>query len=1029
MSIVVVQISDIHFSGPRDAIASRAKSVVQAVKAEAPNPAACFVVLTGDIANTGNAPEYGSAKEFVARLKIGFLNSGIKQFNAIAIPGNHDLNLRTENDTRKFLLDSLDKYLLGDIDFDNSNFESVISVQDPFFDFCSDMTDQPKPANSEKLYFRHLFSAEDRKIMFHCFNTSWLSRRNEQQAKLFLPPQIYRFSTPADIDLSIAMFHHPYNWLDANNQKLLKEYVDAQADVVLTGHEHDADIVRHEAITGTTLDFLMAPAFNDPSVSGNGFQMLTIDFGEKRQIATIFYWEIDRFVAFQRKRWTLQRNVQRPSDPLALRPEFVTQLRDIGAAFRHPRCNAPHCELRLRDLYVYPDLKHREIEKVLTNRQAEKQPINGKAFAAFLAFHPKVLLFGADDSGKTSFAKVIFEDLKSQGDLPLLVNGEMLRRVDNDDSLVDALSTAITEQYNTKSGTAYLQVDEDRRVLLIDDIDKTRLSKEGQRKLVALVRDRFSRILAIAPDFLEIQDMLANAQTDPFVHFERCTIKEFGHFHRVKLIEMWIKLGRDLSADSGEGIHKLIVRTDKTISTLMGKNTLPHHPVTILSLLQLLESTETVSTASGAFGYLYEMLLKQALATVNPREVDEKITYLSGIGYAMFHKKQPSLNEEEMRAQHDGYCEKYDMVRDFSKMMDDLAKASVIVESKGEFRFKYPYEFYYSTAKYFENHVEFQRGELYAMADHLYGERNANVLIVYVYLTRDDDLIRHIIENAKKIFRDHRECDLEADVEFMNRLSSTTPPPLELEYRDDASGRRDEYNKRRDEAVEKDVPLEGVDDNEISYSEKLQEITKILISIKTLQVLGQILRNFTASLEGPLKLDITRECYSLTLRTISALLSYCENDVPGLRQYIGSLIAERTGITDPKKLASKTEDVIVWMGTAASAAMIKRVSYAVGHIDLTKTYRRVLEKDKRLSVKVIDTAIRLDHFTATPLDELSALSEMVRKNNFTYTVIREVVADYLYFFEHEFPTMQALGAQWNIKVSAPKYIASRAKKN
>jgi hypothetical protein len=33
-----------------------------------------------------------------------------------------------------------------------------------------------------------------------------------------------------------------------------------------------------------------------------------------------------------------------------------------------------------------------------------------------------------------------------------------------------------------------------------------------------------------------------------------------------------------------------------------------------------------------------------------------------------------------------------------------------------------------------------------------------------------------------------------------------------------------------------------------------------------------------------------------------------------------------------------------------------------------------------------------------------------------------------YFFEHEFQVMQELGAQWDIKVSAPKYIASRAKK-
>ena len=805
--------------------------------------------------------------------------------------------------------------------------------------------------------------------------------------------------------------------------------MNAQADVVLTGHAHDSDIVRLDSISGEQLDYLMAPAFNDPDISENGFQMLAIDFEEKQQAATIFNWETSRFVVLQHKVWSLQRNTQRPSDPLSLRPDFLKLLRDIGATFRHPRCNEPTCELRLRDLYVYPDLKHRQIEKVLTNLSSEKTPIPGKAFAAFLSSSSKVLLFGADDSGKTSLAKVVFEDLRSQGDYPLLVNGEALKRVSNDKALVEALSKAFCAEYAANSAAPYLQLDQSKRVLIIDDFDKARLSKEGQHKLIACIKERFSRMLIIAPDYLEIQDMLANAETDPFLGFERCTIKEFGHYHRQKLIEMWVKFGRDsVEEQQTESIHSLVVKTDKTISTLMGKNVLPHHPVTILSLLQLLESKDTVSASSGAYGYLYEMLLKQALATVNVRDVDEKITYLSGIGYAMFKKNQPSLSEEEMRAEHDSYCDKYDMVRDFSKMMDDLSKASVLVESNGTYRFKYPYESYYATAKYFQNHANTLRRELYAMSDHLYGERNANVLIVYVYLTKDDELIRHTIDNAKRIFSRHKECDLEADVEFMNSLASSTPPPLELEYGGDASARRDEYNKKRDKAGEESTPLE-VNDDDVSYNDTLQELTKILIAIKTLQVLGQILRNFTASLEGPLKLEITRECYSLGLRTISALLSYCQQDVPGLRKYIGSLIAERTGLIDPEKLASKTEDVIVWMGTASTTSMIKRVSYAVGHSDLTRTYRRLLEKDKGLSVKVIDTAIRLDHFAAVPEKELTELSGKVRKNNFTYAVIRELVADYLYFFEHEFPTMQALGAQWNIKVCAPKYIASRSKKS
>jgi hypothetical protein len=219
-----------------------------------------------------------------------------------------------------------------------------------------------------------------------------------------------------------------------------------------------------------------------------------------------------------------------------------------------------------------------------------------------------------------------------------------------------------------------------------------------------------------------------------------------------------------------------------------------------------------------------------------------------------------------------------------------------------------------------------------------------------------------------------------------------------------------------------------VDDDDVAYHDALQSLTKVLIAMKTLQILGQILRNFTSSLEGPIKLEITRECYSLGLRTITAILSFCHQDVPGVRQYIGSLIAERTGITDPKKLAARTEDMIVWMGTLATHGMVKRVSFAVGHSDLTKTYRKVLDRDKRLSIQVIDAAMRLDHFEDPPEKELKQLSVKVRKNNFTYSVLRQIVADYIYFYDHDFSTMQRVGSHWDIAVNAPKYLATHSKK-
>lgn len=1021
MSFLIVHLSDFHFKSAADSVADRALAVKQAVIAKVPAPEACFLVLSGDIANTGDPEEYETATRFINGLTTGLTDSGLSNVHVVAVPGNHDLNLRTENDTRQLVLASPEAYLSKPINFSGTNYTSIVAVQDDFFRLESSLSGKNFLSGKERLYYQREFKVGGTLFLFHCFNTAWLSRRNEIQAKLFVPAEVLTDSTPSEVALSIAVFHHPYNWLNADNQRLLKAFVEKNTDVVLIGHEHEGDLERHVSIKGMGLDYLRAPAFNDPAVPKNGFQVLVVDFQNQTQDVSVFEWTGTRFTETETASWALHRNAARPSSPFALRAEFMKSLRDMGTGFQHPRCVPPQCELKLRDLYVYPDLAHERIDKT----RESNETIFSHLLPRFLRDNPKLLVYGADDCGKTSLARILYEDLTDNGLLPVLLMGEQLKAINKDSALVKVLSGAIVEQYETSSAEPYLQLDSSRKAIIIDGFEKAKLTRQGQIALLSLVQQRFGTIVVFASDIFRFQDITATARGNPFNGYERCTIREFGRFHRLKLIRAWLSIGRETS-DESDGLSKRVLETDKTISTLMGKNVLPHYPVTILTILQILESKETANTANGAYGYMYEVLLKSALARINPKDVDEKITYISGIGYYLFHAKQPVLTEEELRQVHDTYCARYDMVRDFSKVIADLLKAEVLVESRGNFRFKYPYEYYYSTAKYFQDHHSSTRVELFSVADHIYGEANANVLIFYVYLTKDEELINHLVEGAKKIYAGFAPCDIENDVEFINRLAKMKPPPLILEY-GGASDHRDEHNRKQD-AAEAEASALVQDDLDVVYNDQLHEIIKISIALKTLQVLGQVLRNFTGSLEGPLKFNITKECYALGLRTLAAVLSIPYKDLEGIRQYLGGLIAERTGITDTDELATKTDDAIVWLGIAWSFGTVKRITYAVGHGDLTKTYKKILEESNNLSNQVIDVAIKLEHFPRIPERELGGLESRVKDNYFAYSLVRDLVADHLYLNEIEFPVMQKLGAKWNIVVSEPKFLENRSKK-
>lgn len=1021
--IVLVQLSDIHFRSPDRFISGRLGALQGAIRSKFPTAECCFIILSGDIANAGSGAEYKVAAAFMSQLRAGLLASGFETVEIISVPGNHDLNLANEVDTRQTLLENPETYVKKGIDFKGLNYDAVISVQDEFFGFDAQLSGSQTP-NEKRICYQRSYQVGERRILFHCFNTAWLSQRHEQQGKLFIPPSLLTETTPADVSLSIAVLHHPYNWMDSNNQRDVKNFVNSQADIALTGHEHEQDISRVTHLRGASVDYFAAPAFFDPNVHVNGFQMFAIDFDKASQDMFVFSWTGSRFSETGSGTWQLRRNSERAIDPLTIRDAYWDILDEVGTGFTHPRCTPPQCELKLGDLFVYPDLLHRQIDQAITGKGTPASNLHGTDLAKFVIEKQRVLIFGAEDSGKTSLSKVLFQDLSREGLLPVLMKGSELKGTLN--TISRRLEERIVESYNGSSAEPYLQAEALWKVLIIDDFDHAKISQSGQSIVLTWLAERFPRIVIFASDIFEIQDLANTSHLDIFNGYERCTIKQFGSFHRHNLIEKWLRLGQD-DPQMIELLDKRVSQTDKMLSTLLGKNVLPHHPVTILTLLQMLENKEPTNTSNGAYGYMYELLIKGALAKVDRTKVDEKITYISGIGYALFHSREPVLSDAEMRRVHNEYCERFDMTRDYSKMMEDLLRAEILVSTKSGYRFKYPYAFYYSAAKYFQDNAASLREELRLAADHIYGETNANVLIFYVYLTKDEELIREIVASAKKIFATIKPCDLDADVDFLNKLMKQKPPPLELECWDTKS-HREEHNRKMDAAIEEEDRA-SYDRENTSYDERLQLLIKFSIAFKTLQLLGQVLRNFTGSLPWKLKLEIVEECYGLGMRTLGAILSIPLADLEGMRQYLGSLIAERTGITDTQKLADKTDQAIVWLGSASAFGAVKRISYAVGHSDLENTYGRVLQGNSNIATQVIDATIKLDHFERVDGVEHKRLATKLDKNFFTYRLMRDLVADYLYLYNNQdFSTQQMLGSTWGIAVSTPKYLTNRSKR-
>jgi hypothetical protein len=366
------------------------------------------------------------------------------------------------------------------------------------------------------------------------------------------------------------------------------------------------------------------------------------------------------------------------------------------------------------------------------------------------------------------------------------------------------------------------------------------------------------------------------------------------------------------------------------------------------------------------------------------------------------------------------YRREYDISLNADELLKEFDKAGLLVDSNGNFAFRYRYAYYYFVARYIRDAMrspdrrdEFE-SKLQDMADRVYYDEYMNILMFVVYLTKDEDLINYVVRKADQIYAESEPCNFESHIEFVNKLY-TERPKLIL-----PSGSYEEARERQregmDEAEDGEVDSTDPEGKNVTYSESLADIIKLNISFKTLQLMGQILRNFPGSLEKDVKLRLTRSCYLLGLRSFRAIMAIAETNLEDFRKYVAEIIKEYKPIVSNEELARTADEAILWLTRRCAFAVMKRISYSVGLEILAETYKRVLESaELPVAFGLIDLTVKLDHFKAFPHDEVEEAWTEARKNYYLQMVIRDLVGYHLYLVPLDDRTKQSVCQLLDIK--------------
>ena len=698
------------------------------------------------------------------------------------------------------------------------------------------------------------------------------------------------------------------------------------------------------------------------------------------------------------------------TDPTRSSPEikqiFVDWLNDTEVSFQHKNKET----VQLRDIFIYPDLKG-----IQNSHDELEETTNSSSLLEVGNIADGVLIHGDEQAGKTSLIKTLYRRYYERDFLPLVANSKEISTADPK----KALAKYVRAQYEHLEWDTFISLNR-YRILFVDDLHELKLNVRYQLKFLQAVKKSFDHIILVANSSITF-DEERMAELASYRHWE---LLPLGHARRGELIERWNSLGQEETIDSKD-LHRQTDITTRHINSIIRKDMLPPKPIYVLTILQLLDSGTPLNFVLTSYGYCYQVLILQTLEKlgVRPQEFDLYFNYLSELAYFVFSHGDKTLTTSQFNLFKQQYSAEF-LIRSHDDMLETLHKAEILKSDEDKLRFSYRYIFYFYAAKYFADHLDEVGKDLETLCEKMHTERNANILIFLMHHTRDQRVIDEVLLRASVIFDGLMSATLNREetnhiLEFVQSV-----PDLVIDSIDVGAERRKALE--RQDAV--DNELDGSnEEEEISTSDEV--LADIVRSARMVDVVGQILRNRSGSLNKHQLIDLARSGYESGLKFLTFWLNLTERG----KDYLISIISERLKEQlsgDHHKLRKAAGRMYLSLSYGMCLAVIRRVANSLGSDDLTEIFD-ILEKENpdSIAVRLINIAIRLEFTKRIPKKDVNRLNADLESNPVGKLLLKQVVIQHLYLNEVTVTDRQWISSKLQIPMSSQRLVgAEKAKK-
>jgi len=684
----------------------------------------------------------------------------------------------------------------------------------------------------------------------------------------------------------------------------------------------------------------------------------------------------------------------------------------------------------LEDIFVYP-----ELERYDNSRQYDKKESSKKLLEDICDF-PMILIAGEDQSGKTTLCKKIFIRLREKNYVPVYISDKFYEyqgKIDN------RISRAFKEQYTI---IPIEEIDKKKIVPIIDDFH---LAK-NKGKIIDDLSSYTYQIVVVDDIFcLNFKD---ENIIKSFTHFK---IKEFTTSLRNQLIKQWLQLTdkKTASASTENEIYENIDSTTELVDTALGRiignGIMPAYPFFILSVISIYETFDKpLDEEITSQGFCYQALIYVYLRKQGAKsdEIDTYINFLTEFAFFIYKTKKNELSLDGFNTFMESYVNKYNLPIKKEILIENLLQTQIInLDSFNNFSFCYPYIFYFFIAKYLADHAKENKETIEKLIRNLHKDENAYIVIFMSHHTKNDDMLDEIILNADRLFHKHKPATLSKEElsffdEQINVIVKAVLPPTSATPEKERAKRLEERDK--EEEINKD------EEKDIEQTENVAELLmELRRSIKTVEVMGLIIKNRAGSLEKPRLEFIFEEAMKVQLRVLTSFLELIKDKkeeqevVKFISDRLNKIIEDKEKKDKENKQKPRTLDrehmdkiaqKIFWnLNFFTVFGIIDKIIHSLGSNKLTAIVEKVCDKENTPASFLLKHGILMWYNKNLQIDNITKIIDEDNFSEITKKIMKFMIVNHCSMHSIDFRDKQKI--EHKLGIPSQKMLMQQAKKD